>query len=174
MSPVPLHLQSNGHGTILLSDKARLFLETHLPADHPLRFILLKGVINEAVGDSFSILLLIEHILAHKTISIDAWFHLYEDFPSCLLKVQIGDRRVIKTGNCERTVTKPASLQQSISDTVAQLSKGHISRVFVRPSGTEDVVRVYAESEKEDVANAVALQVARLVYDQVGGVGDRP
>jgi len=36
-------------------------------------------------------------------------------------------------------------------------------RSFVRPSGTEDVVRVYAEGESQEAANSLAQQVAELV-----------
>ena len=44
------------------------------------------------------------------------------------------------------------------------LEKVRCGRAFVRPSGTEDIVRVYAESETQDEANAVAEAVARHVY----------
>jgi hypothetical protein len=40
-------------------------------------------------------------------------------------------------------VTSPPALQEAIDALVAQFSRG---RSFVRPSGTEDVVRVYAEA----------------------------
>ena len=47
-------------------------------------------------------------------------------------------------------------------------------RCFVRPSGTEDVVRVYAEARTQADADALALVAAQAVYDIAGGVGDRP
>ena len=112
--------------------------------------------------------------MTHYKITLNSWFNLYHDFPSCLLKVKIRDRRAISTTNCEQTVTKPPALQRNINEKMAELAKGHISRVFVRPSGTEDIVRVYAESEKQEIAADIALEVARLVFDQVGGVGNRP
>ena len=47
-------------------------------------------------------------------------------------------------------------------------------RAFVRPSGTEDVVRVYAEASKQEAADKLALDVARQVHRVAGGVGDQP
>jgi phosphoacetylglucosamine mutase len=44
---------------------------------------------------------------------------------------------------CCRQVTSPPALQAAIDALVAQFPRG---RSFVRPSGTEDVVRVYAEA----------------------------
>ena len=47
-------------------------------------------------------------------------------------------------------------------------------RAFVRPSGTEDVVRVYAEASSQEAADKLALEVARQVHRVAGGVGDQP
>ena len=44
----------------------------------------------------------------------------------------------------------------------------------MRPSGTEDVVRVYAEASGQAAADALALEIARAVHDLAGGVGARP
>ena len=44
----------------------------------------------------------------------------------------------------------------------------------MRPSGTEDVVRVYAEATTQQAADALAREVARHVYATAGGVGGVP
>lgn len=43
-----------------------------------------------------------------------------------------------------------------------------------RPSGTEDVVRVYAEATTAEAANALAGQVAVAIHRHAGGIGDEP
>ena len=50
----------------------------------------------------------------------------------------------------------------------------HIFIPSLRPSGTEDVVRVYAESDTQENADNLALEVANAVYEMAGGVGDKP
>ena len=52
---------------------------------------------------------------------------------------------------------------------VAKFQKG---RSFVRPSGTEDVVRVYAESTTQDDADQLAYEVGLVVHKLAGGVGE--
>ena len=47
-------------------------------------------------------------------------------------------------------------------------------RSFVRPSGTEDVVRVYAEAATQEAADELTLAVAKQVHQIAGGVGDCP
>ena len=47
-------------------------------------------------------------------------------------------------------------------------------RSFVRPSGTEDIVRVYAEAATQEAADKLALDVARCVHQVAGGTGQPP
>jgi phosphomannomutase len=48
------------------------------------------------------------------------------------------------------------------------------SRVVLlsRPSGTEDVVRVYAEASTQDDADQLAYEVGLKVHELAGGFGD--
>ena len=46
--------------------------------------------------------------------------------------------------------------------------------LFLRPSGTEDVVRVYAEANTRDNADQLAHDVGLLVHSIGGGVGEPP
>lgn len=65
-------------------------------------------------------------------------------FNCCTL--QVSDRRVIDTTDAERRAVSPEGLQDTI-DTLVKKYKS--ARSFVRPSGTEDVVRVYAEADTQ-------------------------
>lgn len=58
----------------------------------------------------------------------------------------MSDRRVIDTTDAERRAVSPAGLQEAIDSLVKNYRE---ARSFVRPSGTEDVVRVYAEAETQ-------------------------
>lgn len=87
------------------------------------------------------------------------------------LQVKVADRTVIVTTDAETRVAEPRGLQAAIDAAVAGVPRG---RSFVRPSGTEDVVRVYAEAESQEAADALADAVARLVHAKAGGVGPAP
>lgn len=69
------------------------------------------------------------------------------------------------------TACCPAGLQAAIDAAVAKYPQG---RAFARPSGTEDAVRVYAEADTQAAADSLAREVAQLVFDRAGGVGNRP
>lgn len=82
----------------------------------------------------------------------------------------VADRSVITTTDAERVCVTPAGLQDTIDKLVSGFSKG---RGFVRPSGTEDIVRVYAEAATQEETDKLAVQIACAVHDQAGGTGDR-
>lgn len=78
---------------------------------------------------------------------------------------------MIKTTNAERVCVEPVGLQDEIDKLVSKYSQ---ARSFVRPSGTEDIVRVYAEASTRKECDMLAAEVAVKVYELAGGVGDKP
>ncbi|KAK9060467.1 hypothetical protein SSX86_021171 [Deinandra increscens subsp. villosa] len=122
-------------------------------------------LINQAVGDALSGLLLVEAILQHMGWSIDKWNELYHDLPSRQLKVKVADRTAVVTTNAETIVDRPPGLQEAITALTVKYPQG---RCFVRPSGTEDVVRVYAEANTQEAADELATCVAKLVDQFLG------
>lgn len=64
----------------------------------------------------------------------------------CFFPLKVSDRRVIDTTDAERRAVSPAGLQDAIDGLVKNYRN---ARSFVRPSGTEDVVRVYAEADTQ-------------------------
>ncbi|KAB1275282.1 Phosphoacetylglucosamine mutase [Camelus dromedarius] len=125
----------------------------------------------QATGDAISDMLVIEAVLALKGLTIQQWDALYTDLPNRQLKVKVADRQVISTTDAERQVVKPPGLQEAINDLV---KKYKLSRAFVRPSGTEDIVRVYAEADSQESADSLAYEVSLAVFQLAGGVGERP
>ncbi|XP_027783872.2 phosphoacetylglucosamine mutase isoform X2 [Marmota flaviventris] len=124
-----------------------------------------------AAGDAIADMLVIEAILALKNLTIEQWDALYTDLPNRQLKVKVADRKVISTTDAERQAVTPPGLQEAINDLV---KKYRLSRAFVRPSGTEDVIRVYAEADSQESADSLAHEVSLAVFDLAGGIGERP
>lgn len=106
-------------------------------------------LINETVGDAISDMLLIETILHSKGWDVKDWLNTYVDLPNLQLKVKVQDRNCITTTDAERKCVTPNGLQDELDKIVGNYQRG---RSFVRPSGTEDVVRVYAEAASREVS----------------------
>ncbi|XP_028253902.1 phosphoacetylglucosamine mutase [Parambassis ranga] len=176
---IGVYFEANGHGTVLFSkaaeEKIQQQAEDGNVSDEKKRAALLLqntvSVINQTVGDAISDMLLIEAILTIKGMTVQQWDAIYSDLPNRQLKVKVADRRVIDTTDAERRAVSPAGLQEAIDGLVKKYRQ---ARSFVRPSGTEDVVRVYAEADTQESADALAHEVSLAVYRLAGGVGDEP
>ena len=62
----------------------------------------ISNVVNPAIGDALSVLLLVLAILSHEAGGLDTWRGLYADAPSRMLKCVVPDRSAIKTTNAEQ------------------------------------------------------------------------
>jgi phosphoacetylglucosamine mutase len=175
---VGVYFEANGHGTVLFGNA---FYEFLADADKAVRghvalqrLQLLPALINQAVGDALSDLLLVDAILQIKGWTItDDWKKLYTDLPSRQCKVKVEDRTMIQTNENETRCTSPVELQDALDAAIVTVG-GSLSRCFVRPSGTENVVRVYAEAPTPQQADELATQAAKLVFEICRGVGQPP
>uniref|UniRef100_A0A671SUI3 Phosphoacetylglucosamine mutase n=1 Tax=Sinocyclocheilus anshuiensis TaxID=1608454 RepID=A0A671SUI3_9TELE len=156
---IGVYFEANGHGTVSSLKRAVKLLESTI------------NLINQTVGDAISDMLVIETVLAIRGMSVQDWHAIYTDLPNRQLKVTVSDRRVIDTTDAERRAVTPEGLQDAIDSLV---KKYKTARSFVRPSGTEDVVRVYAEADTQENADRLAHEVSLAVYRLAEGVGDEP
>ncbi|XP_036895299.1 phosphoacetylglucosamine mutase isoform X2 [Sturnira hondurensis] len=174
---VGVYFEANGHGTVLFSKAAeRKIKQLAKESEDEKRKAakMLENIIdlfNQAAGDAISDMLVVEAILALKGLTVQQWDALYTDLPNRQLKVQVADRQVISTTDAERQAVTPPGLQEAINNLV---KKYRLSRAFVRPSGTEDVVRVYAEADSQESADSLAHEVSLAVFTLAGGVGECP
>ena len=106
-------------------------------------------------------MLLVEVVLAHKSYSGLEWDSLYVDLPNRLVKVVVPDRNAFRTKDAERRLVSPPGLQYKIDELVRRYEGG---RSFVRPSGTEDVVRVYAEAVLKSQADGQSISISCFTF----------
>ncbi|KAG0236982.1 Phosphoacetylglucosamine Mutase [Actinomortierella wolfii] len=173
---VGVYFEANGHGTVLFSPSAiKTFFseEGSNPAQaQAIRSLrALTEVINQTVGDAFSDLLLVEAILIQRQWTAKVWDQAYTDLPNRLVKIFVQDRTIFQTTDAERKLVAPAGLQDKIDAIVRKFRDG---RAFVRPSGTEDCTRLYAEAATRAECDELTYRIAGLVFDQAGGAGQRP
>lgn len=161
---IGVYFEANGHGTVTFSENALKIIKSAEPQSpaqqHALESLAgLTDLINQAVGDALSDMLLVEAILAHKGWSTKEWLGTYTDLPSRLVRVEVADRSIFKTYDAERKLESPAGLQEQIDALQSRYNKG---RSFARASGTEDAVRVYAEAASRSEADDLATRVSNV------------
>jgi phosphoacetylglucosamine mutase len=188
---VGVYFESNGHGTVVFNNMYFQFLSSieqslsepdwisKLKSDSGLsaervifayqRCKALPCLVNQAVGDAISDLLLIDAILYLKNWTLLDWYSsLYFNLPSRQLKVKVIDRSIIKTNENETECLAPTMVQPALNKLMEENAPD--GRVFIRPSGTEDVVRIYAEASSPEAAQDLAQQAVAIVQLYCGGV----
>ena len=145
---IAVYFEANGHGTLIFSDKAtRALLDAKQQAEEAKdapkvkaasRLLAARQLINQAVGDAISDMLFVEAVLGMRGWQLEDWDGLYTDLPSRQTKLPVMDRAVVECTEDETRTTAPASLQPALDALMKRFPQG---RCFVRPSGTEDVVR---------------------------------
>lgn len=170
---VGIYFEANGHGTVLFSPRAMKDIgkyQPKSPREHEALETLraMTNLINQAVGDALSDMLLVEAILAHKGWTVKEWLNTYVDLPNRLRKVIVKDRNLFEATDAERKLVKPEGAQAEIDAVVGKYKQG---RSFARASGTEDAVRVYAEAASRDEAEDLAKRVEQIVA-KFGGVAN--
>ena len=123
---IGIYFESNGHGTVLLKD-------TYIDQD-------LVAYINPLIGDGVADLFAICYVLQELDISPKQWYGLFEKLPARTYKMVVKNKDIFKTNQDQSRLISPADLQPNLDDI---MKSG--CRVFIRPSGTEDIVRIHIE-----------------------------
>ncbi|ORY77999.1 Phosphoacetylglucosamine mutase [Leucosporidium creatinivorum] len=168
--PIGVYFEANGHGTVLFSPTALSTIASHpTPSPALANLQAVTEVINQTVGDALSDMLLVETVLLHRKWGPGEWDAAYTDLPNRLVKVFVKDRYAFSTEDAERKVVTPEGLQAGVEAIVGKTEKG---RSFVRPSGTEDCVRVYAEAATRELADGESTFSRRRALNEAKQAND--
>lgn len=162
---IGIYFEANGHGTVLFKESTIAKLKSIKCADEAQKcavssLLALRDLINQTVGDAISDLLLVISILKLEKLTPALWDQSYTDAPNKLMKMTVRDRSAFKTTDAERRLIEPEGLQTKLDALMAQYPG---SRTFVRASGTENVVRIYAEATTEKDVDSLAQNVQKLI-----------
>lgn len=156
---IGIYFEANGHGTILFSPKFHERLQRNQSkAGQALKAI--SKLVNHTVGDAIADMLAVIAVLQLRQLTPEKWDSLYTDLPNRLAKAQVQNRSDFIATDQERRLLRPVGLQDRIDELVKRCSKG---RAFVRASGTEDAVRIYAEASTRQMADSLAADVTALL-----------
>ena len=173
---IGVYFEANGHGTILFSKrllssltKLQVEMQSAGVADRKKvaveRLLACADVITQAVGDALSDMLLIIAALHILCMDMRSWESMYTDLPSKQLKVPVPNKELIRCSIDEMRTEEPKAMQIELDDAMWKVSDG---RCFIRPSGTEDVVRVYAEAATSEEANWLAEEAIKIIKKNLG------
>lgn len=152
MFDIGIYFEANGHGTILFNSDFIDILEDDISDNKYIsKLLLLNKLVSQSTGDALADMLVVETILS--TFTFEKWLGLYIDLPCKQTKFKI-DGSLFKTFDFERKCIYPLGFQDKLDNIISPYKYLH-ARAFVRPSGTEDIVRIYVEADTFDIVEII-------------------
>lgn len=141
---IGLYFECNGHGTCLIKKDCDL-----------------KTIFNQTIGDAIGTLAGIIYILNKTGLLAEQWYNLYKKKNSVNKKYIVQDKSIYKTDYLQTVLIEPTD----VSIKLKQILAINNVRGFVRPSGTENVIRLYVEGYKSVVdLERIACEVEDILY----------
>ncbi|CAA9988326.1 phosphoacetylglucosamine mutase, putative [Plasmodium knowlesi strain H] len=150
-STIAILFEPNGHGTIYTNISQLNEWATWLEIQNDKYFLALKKFLlffNQTTGDAMVDFIAIELCLSFLHLSIHDWDDFYTPFPSLYINLPCSKYmlcKIIAHPEHEKYLIAPQSLQSQIDKIVQTVDTAH-GRCFIRSSGTEPLIRIYAEA----------------------------
>jgi phosphoacetylglucosamine mutase len=155
---IGMYFEANGHGTVLFKEQ----LQKEIPI-----LATLAGLLSQVCGDAIGDLLACEvALVALGWSDTTSWLQMYNDLPSNQSKITVPNPSRIKNTKDDRKATAPAGLQESI-DAIVSSSEDPSARAFVRPSGTEPIVRLYVEASTKEMVDQLKDLITAVVLEML-------
>lgn len=166
---IGIYFEANGHGTVIFKKDRVLGWGSKRGVTETENFKELLSFLelfNAAVGDAYADLLACEVGLKVLNWSMSDWISVYTGFPNSQTKVVLTKDKmssITPHPDHERWLISPLDVQKVIDDTT---SKYDGCRAFIRPSGTEPLVRLYVEALRLEDREAVTKSITDFVTDR--------
>ena len=143
---VSVYFESNGHGTLLINNRSLLEF------DFFKNFVSLN---NEVIGDAVSGIIGVHYCLKYLDINYKDWFNFFIKTDFLLYKKIVTDKNKFETNKIGNRLLRPITIQKEL-DNINEL---YNCFCFIRPSGTENIIRIYIESNNniENIKNNIDL-----------------
>ena len=157
---IGVYFEANGHGTVLYKEKRLKELYESMKNEEKQRglktLLAYLQIANAVIGDAMANLLLVEASLLYLNIGLNQLSKVYSDLPSVTIKATVKDKTLFTPCEDEQRLVKPLEVQEFIDKAC---EKYELGRAFLRPSGTEDILRVYAEAKTSEMAIALSNEI---------------
>jgi len=168
---IAIYFESNGHGTVFYNEKTidKISVIKNLDDSNDNDKAILNLLVdflkafNPTVGDSLSVVICAEKCFKILNLKCADVYDLYNNIPSVNLKKVVKDKGIYLSNEDDSRLIEPLAIQTQI-DEIVKVFKSDLGRCFVRASGTEDIVRIYAEAKSSEIAQKIADQVYELLY----------
>ncbi|CAK90292.1 unnamed protein product (macronuclear) [Paramecium tetraurelia] len=154
---IGIYFEANGHGAVIYKNhvlqKVKEFELFELE--------LFLRLSNQAIGDAITNILMTEFLLNKLEMNIQDWLLIYLDYPALSTKLYVKNKQIIKTNYEETSLIEPIDLKQKVDEIMSKYDNSY--RTCIRPSGTENVVRVHSEGPQLEIIREIDSRINELL-----------
>ena len=104
-------------------------------------------------------MLLVEAVMYDKDFTAMMFYKLYADLPSKVISVAVSYPKRFKCNSDESELVEPKRLADMVHVLTKMKPNQAGSRAFIRPAGTDDVLRIYAEAKTEGEIGPIVNEI---------------
>lgn len=147
---VAVYFEQNGHGNVVFNKSIQEF-ETLEYYFHP------------NIGDGIMDFLAVLYILQELQMDGKQWGELYTPYKTILAKYDVQDKDMFESTANELKLLQPQHLQSYIDE----ICESEGCRIFIRASGTENCIRIFIESEIEQLNEEIFGKLTRYIDNRI-------
>jgi phosphoacetylglucosamine mutase len=150
---ISIYFEPNGHGSVVVNNQEICTVYPKIRA--------LKELFNDCIGDAVMNIIGIKYIIDQQNMQIQTLKNLFVKRDSKTVKIHVADKNKYVTSFCQTKLLQPIEVADSL-DRIVEKSG---CRIFVRPSGTEDVLRLYVENDQTNSRSIERIvdQIAKIL-----------
>ncbi|VBB18917.1 hypothetical protein YASMINEVIRUS_1449 [Yasminevirus sp. GU-2018] len=138
---VGVYFEANGHGSIVVNNHHDIEgLKT------------LKMLFNDLIGDAIMNLVGVTYLLESTNTTPEQFRDLFTERESMTVKIHVKNKNIYKTNYDQTVLTEPTQVVNEFKSVMENCDYTDC-RAFVRPSGTEDILRLYVENNGANSAD---------------------
>jgi len=149
---VGVYFEQNGHGNVLFHK------------NHP-QLTNIGCFFHPNIGDGVLDLFATLYILQVLNMTVQDWKKLYNEKHTKMSKIEVQDKNIFICNANELELIEPAYVQDYIERLCS--SQQRPCRAFVRASGTENVVRLFVESENSGIMELVHWKITSYINQKM-------
>jgi phosphoacetylglucosamine mutase len=150
---IAIYFEANGHGSVQINNDCNVE-----------ELSILKKLFNQIVGDAIMNLVGVQYILQQMNMSPKEFHELFKVREHRVIKIPVQDRTGYRTTEDQTVLLEPLDKVIELSDVIASYDG---TRIFVRPSGTEPILRAYVENDGDNTHDltTVCSKVTNIFSD---------
>ena len=152
-------VEFNGHACFFVSDKAK---EVLLQSKETSELFSDLFSLNCSNGDFFSVFLLIQYFMRLTSMSFEQIDGLFVDKHTCLIQLKVSNKFAVVMDERTGVHHEPPDLGLFLENLMSKYKDDRL-KIFIRKSGTEDIVRVMFESNTVEVIETTRPLVENFV-----------